>query len=404
MSIKNRIVWVGVMGLLSLQAVAQSSDGSGISSTGERKAAPINMGGVFVTPTIDVLVGNNNNVTAAPSSQAKVSSSVISVRPGIVADIERRGDKYQASYFGQYDRYASSSTDNIENHDLRLTGQNYFSARADVNWGLRYADGFDPRNANTFVTVNAPLHTKTYEAKVRGGYGAEGAPSRIEVYGGTSQKRYQNGAPLTSPYDLDTVQLGATFYYRVAPKTRLLVDVSQTDFNYPNGSSTLSNTERKALVGATWDLLAATTGTVKMGYFKKKPDNSTLREQSGGTLEGILNWKPLTYTELIATANRGATEASIGAPGFVMTSGGSLTWKHAWRSYLNSTIGANKVRNEFTGTSRVDTIDGLNASLMYDLTRSIGMGVELGYTKRNSSDPLFTYDQRKIMFKVAASL
>ncbi len=104
MSIKNRIVWVGVMGLLSLQAVAQSSDGSGISSTGERKAAPINMGGVFVTPTIDVLVGNNNNVTAAPSSQAKVSSSVISVRPGIVADIERRGDKYQASYFGQYDR------------------------------------------------------------------------------------------------------------------------------------------------------------------------------------------------------------------------------------------------------------------------------------------------------------
>ncbi|MBK7656340.1 MAG: hypothetical protein IPJ18_16085 [Betaproteobacteria bacterium] len=48
--------------------------------------------------------------------------------------------------------------------------------------------------------------------------------------------------------------------------------------------------------------------------------------------------------------------------------------------------------------------EGLNASLMYDLTRNIGMGVELGYTKKDSSDPLFTYDQRKIMFKVAASL
>ena len=129
-----------------------------------------------------------------------------------------------------------------------------------------------------------------------------------------------------------------------------------------------------------------------------------MKDQSGGTVEGILNWKPLTYTEVIATANRGATEASIGAPGFVMTSGGSLTWKHAWRSYINSTLSANKTRNEFTGTNRVDNMTGLNAALMYDLTRTVGVGVEVGYTKRDSTDPLFTYDQRRIMFKVSASL
>lgn len=404
MSVRNTLVWAGVLSLLGAQAVAQTSDGSGISSTGERKAAPINMGGVFVTPTVDVLMGNNNNVTSASATQPKVSSSVVSVRPGIVADIERRGDKYQASYFGQYDRYSSSSTDNINNHDLRLTGQNYLSPRADVNWGLRYADVFDPRNATTFVTLTSPLHYKTTEAKLRAGYGAEGAPGRIEVYTGASQKRNQNGHPLTLAYDLDTVNLGATYYYRIAPKTRILADVSQTNFNYPNGNSTLSNVERKAMVGATWDLLAATSGTVKVGYFSKKPSNPTIRDQSGASLEGILNWKPLTYTELIATANRGASEASIGAPGFVLTSGGSLTWKHAWRSYVNSTISANKMRNEFTGTTRVDNITGLNASLMYDLTRTVGLGVEVGYTKRDSTDPLFTYDQRRIMFKVSASL
>lgn len=392
------------MAFWGANAFAQTSDGSGIMSTGERKAAPVNMGGVFVTPTVDVLMGNNNNVTSASSTQPRISSSVVSLRPAVVADVERSGDKYQASYFGQYDRYSASSIDNVDNHDLRFTAQNYLSPRADVNWGLRYADVFDPRNANTFITLSSPLHYKTTEARVRGGYGAEGAPGRVEVYANTSQKRNLNGFPLTLTYDLDLVTLGVTYYYRVAPKTRLLMDLSQSNFNYPNGNSTLSNVERKALVGATWDLLAATSGTVKGGYFNKKAGNATIRDQSGVNLEGVLNWKPLTYTEVIATANRAATEASIGAPGFVLTSGGSLTWKHAWRSYINSTLSANKLRNQFTGTDRVDNITGLNASVMYDLTRSVGVGIEVGYTKRDSTNPLFTYDQRRTLFKLSASL
>ncbi|MBK7656339.1 MAG: hypothetical protein IPJ18_16080 [Betaproteobacteria bacterium] len=197
MSNKTGFISLGLLAVLCSQAFAQSSDGSGIGLTGERKPGSINANGVFITPTVDLLVGNNNNVASAPAGVAKISSTVVSLRPGIVADIERRGDKYQASYFGQFDRYASSSADNIDNHDLRVTGQNYLSPRPDVNWGLRYVDRFDPRSANAFVAVPAPIHHRTTELKARGGYGAEGAPGRLELYtGAASKKAYQWQAPV----------------------------------------------------------------------------------------------------------------------------------------------------------------------------------------------------------------
>lgn len=404
----NRLLSLGVLAALCGQAMAQAdagSAGSGIGATGERKPGFVNLGGVFVTPTIDVLAGQNNNVTSAGGSLPRITSSVLSVRPGVIADIERRGDKYQASYFGQYDQYAASKVDNINNHDFRAVGQNYLTPRADVNWGLRYADQYDPRGLNPFLTLGEPVRYKTSEAKARGGYGAEGAPGRVEVYGGVMQKRYQNGLPLTLAYNLDMVNAGATFYYRVAPKTRLLFDISQTKNKYPDGNSQLGNTESKYLLGATWDFLAATSGTVKAGYFDKKADNPVaVRSLSGLNIEGLINWKPLTYTELIGTLNRGALEASVGATGFAIGTGGSLTWKHAWRSYARSTVGISQQKFDFTGSTRSDKVSAVNAGFMYDLTRSLGLGVELGYTKRDSTDPLFTYDQRKILFKVAASL
>lgn len=388
---------------------ALAQDGSGLVSTGERKAGSVNMGGVFVTPTIDVLMGNNSNVTAASAASGKplISSSVLSLRPGFVADIERRGDKYQASYFGKYDRYASSTDDNINDHDARVTGQNYLTPQMDVNWGLRYGDLHDPRSAIAVVSV--PLNYKSTELKARGGYGAEGAPGRIEVYGGSSTKRYQTFASAMT-YNLDSLNVGTTLYYRITPKTRLLADISQTNSKYPeitNPSKDLSNVERKYLLGATWDLLAATQGTIKGGYFSKHANSAStsVRDATGFSLEGSVNWKPLTYTEFIAQINRGASEAFVGATGFSIGSGGSLTWNHAWRSYVKSMLNVTyQTTDMHVGTLRTDKATGINGSVMYDLTRNLGVGMEYGYAKRDSTDPLFNYDQRRVMLKVAASL
>ena len=75
-------IGVGALALFGVfSASAQTSDGSGVGVTGERAPGAINMGGVFVRPTVDVLVGNNNNVASSPSVTRQPSAQVPSPEP-----------------------------------------------------------------------------------------------------------------------------------------------------------------------------------------------------------------------------------------------------------------------------------------------------------------------------------
>ena len=101
---------------------------------------------------------------------------------------------------------------------------------------------------------------------------------------GATDKRYTNNREITQAFDVSTWDVAARFYYRIAPETRLLAEIRDTEYDYR--SSPLDNSEQRYLLGATWDITAATSGTLKVGYV-------TTKVQAGGAqrLCGSDRWR-----------------------------------------------------------------------------------------------------------------
>ena len=394
---------MAVGGLFSLSAQAQDS-GGGLSVNGSRVPAQWKAGGVFVTPTVEVQTGHTNNVTYAPLSSA-IASDFVSVRPTLKVEALKGGDKYEASYAGTYDRYNSSSADNTNNHDVRVLGQNYLTSRLDASWGLRYQDAYEARNLAVFAVAPLPSRYTSTDAQVRIGYGAEGALGRVEGYAGIKDKVYQNNRTLTAGYDLQAQNVGGTFYFKAGPKTSLTFDLSHTKNDYKLSTSTLDNNDDRLSVGAVWEALAATTGSIKLGYQTKRATTpNVVADFKGFSYEADVTWRPISYSEINFSANRTAADPVISAPGFTINTGLGLGWNHAWRSYLQSRITVSQVRSEYLNSARVDSTNGYTASLMYDATRWLGLGIEYSHQKRDSTIGVYSFNVDRVMLKAAASL
>ncbi len=84
-----------------------------------RGAAIVFDNGIYLYPSLFAGIGHNDNLLSGPATAALVSSSVLNLVPGVVAEMKTHGDRYTLSYLGNYSRYASSSIDDYDHHDLR---------------------------------------------------------------------------------------------------------------------------------------------------------------------------------------------------------------------------------------------------------------------------------------------
>ena len=246
--------------------------------------------GVFIYPNVYVGAGNNSNVLTTRDNA--ISSSVITLQPYVVGEVKNHGDRYTLAYRGNFTRYDNSSADNFNHHDIQLAGDNYLSTRSSLGWGAGYIERTDPRGSTDRAISAEPDKWHAPMARALYGYGTPGAQGRFEVEGSYQQKRYDNNRSYTTDSDANLGTVAGRFFYRIMPRTSAVMEVRQSNADYISDTSTNDNTDRRYLVGLTWDATAKTTGTVKVGQLQKNFSNSARVGGTNGIWEGAVRWAP----------------------------------------------------------------------------------------------------------------
>jgi hypothetical protein len=364
--------------------------------------APIKTGyGVFYYPSVYSGIGYNDNLLTTPDN--KTTSGFLNVSPELVAEMKNRGDRYTASFSGNMTDYFSSHDDDYVNYEAWLAGDNYFSQRARAGWKLGYISSSDPRGTTQRNISSRPDRWTgpSFDGTVI--YGAPSASGRVEGDLSYLAKRYNNNRDQTYLADLDQTAVAGRFYNRIGTRSMLLAEIRNTDFKYMASGPNDTNTERRYYLGLTWEATAASTGTVKVGHMTKDFSDATRTGFSGGSWEAGVRWMPLSRTALDFESTKGTADPT-GYGNYQINTSNSVTWNHQWTGYVTSKVLASRVKTDYAGTSRNDTIDTLGGTLSYSVLRWLNVGVDYANTNRTSTDSTAEFKRNVVMFVVNATL
>lgn len=371
-------------------------------------------GPVMVYPAVDVTLKHDDNIFSQASGER--TSNIIVVAPKVRLEAKTGPHEFGLSAGFEDGTFTSSRSDNYTDFQVGADASWVFSGRAGLKLRADYNKGHDARGS-VVGAGGGPTPDVYHTTGLAGvfGYGSEGAQGRIEVDAGVLNKRYDNNRFLTATTgtrfsDRDETRYGATFFWKVMPKTQLVFQAAEARFDYDDGDyataglNVRDSKERRFLVGATWDATYKTTGIFKLGHVKKDFRDSALPDYSGLSWEGIVKWSPLTYSTIDFMTSKKPSEATLGSATVDRTVG--LVWNHAWSSRLSSAVSYNNTRSDYQGlaVARRDTVDAFGAKLSYQALRWFKVGAGYDFTNKKSTADAGGYDRNIFSVFVGAAL
>lgn len=357
--------------------------------------------GLTFTPTLQVSERYEDNFRAVNENEE--SSWVTSVTPTFLLSAEGRKSAYQLQYSVVNDVFHSSHDDDNADHHLTGDAAYEFNSRNRLKLNAGY-HRVEETAAQSTQTRRAQENDKYTTANVGGVYsfGAQTARTQLDLGANYQELRYQNSNGLNADKERDTTALSGTVYYRIAPKTRALVEARHTDYDYVTNDR-LNSYNVALLTGLTWDATAKTTGTVKFGAERKKFDTSTIDDNSGSMWEVGVKWMPRTYSTFNLQTRRALDEGDDGASA-IQSQSTTLSWKHEWLDRLSSDVSFSYTDNEYQDYERDDQLSVFGVGLNYEMRRWLDIGIGYKYAENDSSIDFESYERNIYSISFTASL
>ena len=275
------------------------------------------------------------------------------------------------------------------------------SSRLKTDYTLGYHKGFDDPGSTDGLLLPGEKPDKWEEASLDTlvEYGNNDSHGQI-----TGQIKYQETEYTNNNQDYrdsNELQGTGTFYYRVAPRTRLLFELSYTDADYQEDDifgSNQSNKEYEYLTGVTWEASAKTTGVFKIGYRDKQYDNKRFGDITGLALWLDGHWQPTSHTKVTFGASRDAEDSSQqGSSGSTKTQmGGGI--EHGMTQRIRLTSKFRLSNEDFDGTrNRDDDRKYFSLGVKYNLLRWLDIGAEYQFEERDSNLNAFDFTSNVFM-------
>ncbi len=367
----------------------------------QAEPAPLKWGEADVIPKAAVAFTYDDDIL---SDDTDVESLVTIVNPSIYVVSQKNFDKYSLFYDLKSGTYASSSNDNYLDQQLDGKAHVELDSRNRLDINLNYIDSHVERGSvDSSLGVTEPDEYNVSVAAIKYGYGVnalQGGTARFDVFSNILARRYSNNISQTAKRELDSNALGGTLYYRVAPKTELLLEVKRANYDYKLSTSLDNNDEVFYLTGVTWDGGAWTSGTIKVGSQKKYFDDQGKGDVESGALEASMKFSPKSYSHFTFSAQVKAGEAT-GDEDYIEGAYSSVSWRHDWKERINSRfsysysdedlIDNNKVSSERKSTA-------IRIALNYQFRRWLSLGLAYRFSNRTNKavnqplDPVYDRD------------
>lgn len=353
--------------------------------------------GVTFTPVLKVSEAYDDNFRAV--EEGVQSSWITNINPSFTLATGNRNSAYALVYAASSDIFHSSHEDN--NTDHSLTADAVYNL--DVRNRLKLSTGYN--KIEETATDDQNVENDKFTTARLGGvytYGADSARGQVDVSANHKQLRYQNSGELNKDKERDTTALGSTFYYRVGPRTRTLIEARYTEHDYLSNDRLNSN-NTALLGGVEWDATAKTSGNVKFGGELKRFDESSIDDKSASMWEVGVTWSPRTYSSFDLTTRSSIDEGNDGATS-IQSQLVELSWNHEWLDRLSSKVHYSLNDQDYEDTSREDTISTFGAGMTYSMRRWLDVGVSYKYMENDSTAKNESYERNVYLLSITASL
>lgn len=378
--------------LLAIAVTAASSSALAVEAMSIKLAD-----GLEFTPTLKVSESYDDNFREVENDEE--SSWITTIAPTFTLGAEGRKSAYKLSYSAVSDTFHSSQKDNNTDHHLTADAGFEFNDRNRLKLNAGYHD------VEETAGLDQKVENDMFNTKNVGGvytFGAQSARAQIDLGANYEELRYTNTGRLNADKERDTTALKSTFYYRVAPKTKVLLEGRHTDYNYVTNDR-LNSENVGLLAGVTWEATAKTTGTAKFGREKKDFDDSSISEKSGGMWEVGATWEPRTYSRFSLNTRRGFDEGDSGAS-TIKSQSTTLSWEHDWAERLSSNVSYTRMDQDYQDIEREDQIDTFGIGLTYEMRRWLDIGIGYKYSENDSDAANESYERNIYALSFTASL
>ncbi|GAB2681942.1 outer membrane beta-barrel protein [Aliiglaciecola aliphaticivorans] len=344
-------------------------------------------------------IGQEDNVFR---SSEELSDEFLQLVPALKLTELYESVQLDAQYKGNYRQYNDLSDLSYAEHEASLKGQYKHTAKFSSEFALGYSDKIEePGTSNAVGTVLEEFNEiATTSVKVAGTYGTIKSKGQIKVAYDAAKLRYGNNEQ--SFRDYDSNELTGTFFYRIAPKTRLLLEASKNDLSYEsNRLIDASSSQYRYLAGVEWAATAKTTGIFKIGYQDINYDDELLDDISSLAYYLDMVWKPNTYTGIKLGAERSTRESAIQGLSSFISETYSFGVNHGFsaRSKIDFNFNYRKddIDNPLNNGARFSSI---SAKYTYALKRSVEVYIDYTHKKRSSDFAVYDYDSNIYMLGV----
>jgi hypothetical protein len=377
-------------------------------------AANVPFGSFDITPTVDIGLRYDDNVTRANIDEISSWSRIVS--PQVTMQSSLGASQVTLAYRIRNEDFFSSSEDDYTDHFFLAEADMELNSRHRVLLSLNYEDGHDARGSNfsigTGEALTEPDQYKQSEFDILYSYGAFNAAGRIDINYDRRELNYDIDTPVYLARDRDINRLRGVFNYRIGAATDALFEARYTSVNYNfalNPLNPLDSDEISYLVGVEWQATAQTSGFAKVGY-QEKDFESDLREDFEGVdwEVGVL-WEPVNYSSLEFTTGADTNETN-GEGNFIRSKSYALEWRHEWLERVRSAAVISFNNDRYEGQLiegfdvRSDDNARFRASVYYQFRRWLNFEVGYIYDERDSNRDTIDFDRNQFLINALVTL
>jgi hypothetical protein len=349
----------------------------------------------------------------------EVDAWITKINPGVAFSVKGEGSSYSLDAEAEAGIYSQSKRGDDDYTDYRVTGMGNWilNERNQLEAMLRHQSGHDDRGTsrmdvagNKVANANfsdEPDEWKDNAVDAKYIFGAEGARGSVVTSMGYSQKDYTNNEPQTDSLSRDDTKFGVLGLLKIMPKTTMLLEARFKDIDYAEDSPPATQNDRDSMdsryfVGLEWESTAKTSGSVRVGYQEKDPNDAAFDNFYASAWEADVIWAPRSYSTLRATIFRGVEDSSD-AVTYIKSDIFTLAWNHKWSNRYSTSVFGEIEGQEYFGLNRDDDIHTWGFLGRYQHSPQLAIKGEYRYEDRDSSTNGLDYTRNLVTFSADVS-
>ena len=360
------------------------------SSSVAKDAGTIELGAVQLTPDLEAGFAHDTNVYKTKTNER--SSNVFQLNPSLEFKAMQGVNEYTLLLDADSNRYTSEREADYTDVQASFDIHQELNSRHRFDASVMAGELHDANSRRASDSRRPPEYIKKAGDLVYG-FGRQEARIQFELFGGAETKNYKK----TNDKDASTKNYGGTLYYRVMPKTRVLLEAKRRELMYDdkqliNGSLQNAGFDITSyLFGLNWDATAKTSGYVKLGRRYRDVEVAGVgRDHYTGWEVGV-SYLPLPYSVIQLSTSRdyGLESDDPASASFTNGTNTTLSWSHDWSDRFNSMLSWTVVGEDVQdaqGKSLKDRdSDTVSLELGWTVDRWLKLTAGYTYDKRGES-------------------